>query len=386
MGTLIVSLVASVGRAGASSCSVVRVPTADLATSASDVNELDAVTFAPGAEGWAVGGSEATLDTEHGFIPVIERWQGSGWSMAESQAIPDRDGLLLGIDASAADDAWAVGARGDFVASSGQTLIEHWDGLSWELVQGPTFPDADGAQLRAVVAVGPHDAWAGGALGPAGTVSALLERWNGTGWSAVPNPAGPGVIFALVADGPNDVWASGYRFDRITGAAKTMVERWNGHRWRVTPTPNSVSTTDPSEDFNVLTGITARGPGDVWAVGFAGNPDLSIPYQPVVLHFDGARWSPIQSPALGSRDALLWAVASSRDGSLWTVGSRALADGVTTRSIVARWDGLRWSVAAATPLGQLRGVAVVPGTTAAGAVGSGPNLDRTSTLGVSIAC
>src|SRR5207302_6904454 len=54
------------------------------------------------------------------------------WSVVPSPN-PNGNGGLSGVAAASATDIWAVGGYGSQL-SSGQTLIEHWDGAHWQIV------------------------------------------------------------------------------------------------------------------------------------------------------------------------------------------------------------------------------------------------------------
>src|SRR5262245_40913387 len=62
------------------------------------------------------------------------------------------------------DDVWAVGNK--TVGAGQQTLIEHWDGVSWSIVPSPNGPFGTN-YLVGVAAVTANDVWAVGySLGP----------------------------------------------------------------------------------------------------------------------------------------------------------------------------------------------------------------------------
>ncbi len=78
---------------------------------------------------------------------------------AASCGIPE---TLNGIAAISESDAWAVGTR--FVTPIGnQTLIKHWDGVSWTSVISPSANAGNyTSNLHAVAASGSSDVWAVG--------------------------------------------------------------------------------------------------------------------------------------------------------------------------------------------------------------------------------
>ena len=69
-------------------------------------------------------------------------------------------GLLAGVAATSARNAWAIGCTG--CLSKPATLILHWNGTAWQRVPSPKPP---GATLYAVAATSGTNAWAVGRAG-----------------------------------------------------------------------------------------------------------------------------------------------------------------------------------------------------------------------------
>src|SRR5205823_3106557 len=137
-----------------------------------------------------------------------------------------------------------------------------WTGAAGSFVGGRR-----GGCLGDMAAIGPHDVWAVGAsdTGP------LVEHFNGSQWSvvSVPQPAG-GYLGSVTALSPTNVWAVG---SQGLSASRTLVMHYDGKTWQVVPSPN------PSEAAgadNVLRGVAAVGPNDIWAVGVYQNEQTNI--------------------------------------------------------------------------------------------------------------
>jgi hypothetical protein len=129
---------------------------------------------------WAVGCT--TCATASGFNkPLIERWNGSAWKKAPIAGLGSQGGILSGVAATSAANAWAVGGTETGVGINGtfRTLIAHWNGRRWRRVKSPS-PGKDAA-LIGVAAVSARDAWAVGNTGSA-PFTTLILRWNGTNW------------------------------------------------------------------------------------------------------------------------------------------------------------------------------------------------------------
>ena len=199
---------------------------------------LQAVTAISPNDVWAVGGQAGMRNGAPVAVPLIERWNGSNWSIVP---VPTAAvGVLESVSATSASDVWTVGAG----QQSGQSTVAlHFDGSSWKLVRVPSPPGTSGG-LFAVKAVSPTDAWAVGEsfpnVGGPGTI--LTDHWNGTSWQVVTAPpvGGPGALSALnsidAAPGTG-VWAVGFW---VTAAAgNSVVLHWTGTAWEQETTPSS---------------------------------------------------------------------------------------------------------------------------------------------------
>jgi hypothetical protein len=131
---------------------------------------------------WAVGGSDAG--------PVVEHFDGSSWSLV---SVPQPAGGYLGaVTALSPANVWAVGSQG---VSAKRTLVMHYDGKTWRVVPSPNPSEAYDADndLRGLAAVGPSDIWAVGMYQNEHTSihqhRTLIEHWNGTSWNIVSSPS-----------------------------------------------------------------------------------------------------------------------------------------------------------------------------------------------------
>lgn len=214
---------------------------------------------------WAVGGSLATGS-------VAMHWDGYAWSLVPTANLPSAHTILGAVDARATDDVWAVGLAWNNATSL--TVIQHWDGTDWKVVPSPSRPNVFN-QLSGVAISSRNDIWAvgGSTDGNGGTVT-LIERWDGKSWQIVPSPttsAGTSYLRSVTAVG-NRAWAVGYRLDQ---KQRALMLEWKGHEWTVVETESgSVG------DHSSLLGL-GRVPGsrDIWAVGDIGrtvNTNLTL--------------------------------------------------------------------------------------------------------------
>ena len=123
------------------------VPSANRFTSlGKDNNVLLGVTASATGTPWAVGAS--TLDIQTGdqaarsTQPLIERWDGTRWStVASPSRLPDQ-GTLFGVARRSSSDVWAVGGE---TTGTGHdvTLVERWNGTKWSVVPSPNLGTLD---------------------------------------------------------------------------------------------------------------------------------------------------------------------------------------------------------------------------------------------------
>jgi hypothetical protein len=202
-------------------------------------------------------------------------------------------------------------------------------GFAWA---GPPAPlavntSSHGVSLRAVSALSPTLAWA---VGYDALSNPLIERWDGTRWHPADNPIGTMFYLAAVdARTSTDVWAVGS--EPSGGQQLTFVTHWDGAAWTQVPSRT------PTQNAANLTGVTAVGPDDVWAVGWTATPRGA--FKPLAEHWDGARWSVVSthpmSPDCGGR---LDTVASTGPDDVWAAGTTPCS-----RGVIEHWDGSTWT-------------------------------------------
>jgi len=253
-------------------------------------DSLDAVAAASTNDVWAVGTA--------GSAASIQHWNGNQWAVA-SASVPQYS-ALSGVVALSATNAWAVG-------SSNGPLVEHWDGATWSAVATPRGASGsylNGETLLGVAAVSANDIWAVGAntsLNCGGQLPALIEHWNGSSWSVIPNLPN-GILIGVTAVSARDVWAVG------SGDNGALILHWDGNQWSpITP------ATPAAHTYPVLRSVAAHGTADVWAVG-------GDYHAAVVEHWDGHTWSNVPVSTPGVADNVLLGVTAVANGELWAVG------------------------------------------------------------------
>jgi hypothetical protein len=178
---------------------------------------------------------------------------------------------------------------------------------------------------------------------------AVIERWNGSSWArqAVPRGGLSAALFGIEGRSGRNAWAVGHRCGAMSClmgpgfGSRTLVLRRQGGRWSGIPSPN------PGTGGNWLTDIALSGRNAAWAVGASFNEGHPRK-QPLVVHWDGDRWTMGRLPDLFGLDAELFAVSVNRPDDVWAVGRRCAggcAPVLRSRPLVLHFNGNRWRVA-----------------------------------------
>jgi hypothetical protein len=245
------------------------VPSPNIAT---NNNYLYAVSAASGGDVWAVGDYYSSpSDPEK---TLMEHWNGSVWSIVPSpNAGTDDYNYLYGVAAVSSADVWAVGYYDSGV--TGRTLIEHWNGTAWSLASSPNV-GASGNYLSAVSAASGGDVWAVGSYfsDSAHAYRSLVEHWNGTSWNVVPSPNQDGLdndLLGVDAVSGSDVWAVGtYPNSNSNHQSRTLIERYNPCV-PVCPVPFE-DVPNPSTFYEYVQCLACRGVISGYACGSTGEP------------------------------------------------------------------------------------------------------------------
>jgi hypothetical protein len=260
--------------------------------------------------------------------------QALGWTTVPSPNEVPGNNYLYGADSSDASNVWAVGVFYPPTGGSLHGLVLRYDGAAWRSVPRTGLPGNE--TLRGVDAVSETDVWvAGDQRAGIGGSSTMAAHWNGTTWTRESTPNGnPGGFNNLngVAAAGGTVWAVGSYVDPNSSAnrRKLILQRAGGS-WRVSATPTVAA-------YEQLAAVDATGPSDAWAVGSAAGNAQSTPPVPLALRWNGTSWASIALPATGS--TALSGVDARTPSDVWAVGSSSNADGA--QPYVARFDGTSW--------------------------------------------
>lgn len=254
-------------------------------------NDLYWVAVVSSNDVWAVGHSRNANSI---YETLTEHWNGTQWSVVPSPNVESSNNELDSVAAVATNDVWAVGHWRN-ASNIYQTLTEHWDGTAWSMVPSPSIGSGNN-DLYGITAVSASDVWAVGHYRPGTTIyQTLIEHWDGSSWNVVPSSnAGSdnNNLNEIAAISGNDVWAVSHYLSG--GIYQTLAEHWDGSTWDVVPSSNGGSG---NNDLNAVAAISAN---DIWAVGYYTSTGVSSQtlierYHPCVT--PNATATPTNTPA-----------------------------------------------------------------------------------------
>jgi hypothetical protein len=178
---------------------------------------LFGVTATSAASAWAVGDSGNRI--------IVLRWNGRSWRRF---AAPDpKDGSIYAVTATSARNAWAVGTISPPNSFLSRVLIEHWNGRSWRLDPASQPPQC-GCVLLGVEASSARNAWAVGLdQDHIGFTDIVIEHWKGRRWRPVRSPVQDGLLDAVAVASAGRAWAVGSPEQLNT----SLIMTWNRTAW-----------------------------------------------------------------------------------------------------------------------------------------------------------
>jgi hypothetical protein len=322
-----------------------------------NVVELNGIACPTDTTCFAVGDSAKESATTFAVKALIEKWDGSKWSIVASP-VPKgtTDVQIIAVSCSSASDCFAVG---DYSTTSISTplfslepLVEHWNGTRWSIVTVPSPAGTLEATLNGVSCPSATSCFAVGDYASRSTAGTLTERWNGAVWSIVATPvtngsvtngsvtssARPNLISNFgTSPGLGDVSCTSETNCFAVGNAfgRTLVEQWDGASWTIvgSQSPHGAASSE-------LNAVSCAGPTDCSAVGDSftppGSGGLGGSQDAVAEHFDGTSWT-IAAQPVDSPFTVLADVSCPASTSCVAVGDSALAE---------RWNGTSWSMMA----------------------------------------
>jgi hypothetical protein len=284
---------------------------------------------------WSVGTAYRTDGTDSSS-GLIEQYDGTSWQISSAPSPAGCEYCSLnGVSGSSASDVWAVGEEFFNKADYG-ALIEHYNGTGWSLVPAPA-PTYNG-YLSGVTSLSPSNAWAVGGTYDDGPEGPLVEHYDGTDWTISPTASVPGgILTAVTAVSASDIWAIGDDADAGTG----VVMNYNGTGWTQTSVPAPSGT-----DWD-LTGISAASASDVWATGYTYNVlDTADGVQPIAEHYNGTSWTLTDLPVpTGDTYSAIANVLAISPTDIWATGySTTSTAGAPDEALFEQYNGTSWTI------------------------------------------
>jgi len=291
--------------------------------SEADSGQLTDVSCTSGNACSAVGDADGTG-------PLLERWDGTVWSL---QSVATVDGGFAGLGSiSCASTRFCFAVGSVLEGDSDAAVFERWDGSAWSFQgSGSGFPGGElgavSCSSRVACMVAGHDNLDG---------SPEVGRWDGRAWS--------GQTIGFDVNGlscvSRRVCAFVGRDFSATGrvVACAFAGFWTHGRW----SRSLVLRCPPPGGVPELSAVSCSSASACTAIGSA------------VYGWNGQRWT-LEPNALGRGESVSAVSCVSRTACV-AVGARRT--GHTTRALVKRWNGSRWSTVSVSKLAgsQLNGV------------------------------
>ena len=316
-------------------------------TSAAQPNVVSGVECLSASDCWTVGWSGGFA-----FETLIERWDGTSWVVVVSpNARADADHVLSDVTCVSVSDCWAVGYH--FADNARQALIEHWDGTEWSIATSATKSSDFDHYLNGVTCRSASDCWAVGYHNFGSTWQTLVEHWDGTAWTIIDSPSTSethfNVLSSVTCMSASDCWAAGSYsvcYYCPGSAWQTLILHWDGTSWSIVDSPN----TSPGQS-NTLSDVTCTSASDCWAAGsynVVNQSSGTSHKRTLIAHWDGAAWTRADSPNTAARNNALEGLTCVSASECWASGSSSTGESyepdTVTQTLIARWDGISWAI------------------------------------------
>jgi hypothetical protein len=270
---------------------------------------------------------------------LAERWTAAGWSLQPTPVLVGRPYVnMTGVSCSAPSACMTVGSDTESGFTASQFgLVERWDGSRWSLDDIPAPAGAAGVDLGGVSCTAPAACTVVGYAidEPGARLVPVVDRWNGRRWSAQGTPAAPnpaGLSYLPVS--LTGVACTSSTLCTAVGAGwGTLAERWNGVAWSIQPTPYP-----PGGAGYTLTAVSCPARFACTALGRYGG---SVPF---VERWNGTGWSLQQLPALPDGSFYLTAISCGSPTSCTAVGEALSGTLRHAAPAALHWNGRRWAI------------------------------------------
>ena len=171
-------------------------------------------------------------------LPLVGSSSSTSWSIVaapQPASHKNPSGQLSTVACATRTRCFGVGFYNN--GASTRALVEQWNGSTWSIVPNPKTPGFTKSSLSGVACPASTSCYAVGYMNGASAASkTFIEHWNGTAWSVVKsaNPSGGGRLSGIACLTNASCVAVGLSNGPVS---KTLVERWNGTAWSVVASP-----------------------------------------------------------------------------------------------------------------------------------------------------
>jgi hypothetical protein len=317
----------------------------------------------------AVGSSDFGFDHSGTMLlgPIAtfaERWDGSSWVVLPTPAA-GADPTLVSLSCVSPTFCVAVGAShtpgrqyvaGFLGGGKQRAVVEVWDGTGWTVQSTPLRSVRSSALLGVSCASSRFCI----AVGSAGVKAAAAVLWNGSTWRRLRLPSveyGPSLtgISCVAANACTAVGS--YDVNKVGVAdLRPLAERWTGERWTVAKPP-------PERDrfhgrtysnFTWLTAVSCPSRTSCLATGLALRTQNFYPQGGFADRWDGHRWT--AATAGIARNSPLNGVACVAPEDCYAAGQydpRTVTSPTTQQPLIEHWTSARWSRVSLTQVATL---------------------------------
>lgn len=295
-------------------------------------DSLNGVSCASSTTCIAVGGVYVPANSGR---PIVERWNGKAWSLQHLPTPSGADSTLNAVSCASRAACTAVGVAGNHL------LVMRWNGRKWSIQHAPTQPGSTQSYLFGVWCPSNTDCLAVGNWSNSRGYYPLLERWNGSEWSIRPTAEPFGSdhhveLFGVSCTSPAACTAVGVA-NSITGP-DAVVERWNGTRWSAQkPGLRSFyATTGAYMPLNAVSCASKRAcaaVGQAYVEGSSGSGASGSAVWSLAEFWDGLTWGDLSTQG---------GFSSPGDNDLLGVSCTSAAACLAVGTIVQRWNGRSW--------------------------------------------
>ncbi len=239
-------------------------------------NGLASVSCITTSDCWAVGYAQDGGLTSQ---TLAEHWNGSTWSIVASPDTgPSANNELNSVSCLTTSDCWAVGGVGGGGNGTEQTLAEHWNGSTWAIEATADTSSSVANYLASVSCLTTSDCWAVGTSGNSNSTTGqtLVEHWNGAGaWSIVPSAdtssSVDNSLGSVSCDTNSDCWAVGTADSGSGGTGQTLAEHESGSGYWEVASDGGIFSFGDATFYGSEGGVHLNAP----IVGMAATPDGS---------------------------------------------------------------------------------------------------------------